>query len=443
MNVDDINALESEAGVIATLFHNPKFCFLSDSLLPNHFSDKYNQCIYAAIQCLAAKGINTIDPYNILESLGAIDGVCKCADGLTIERLQEFAEMSDVLARSSPEEYKLLAKNVMDAAFRRDAFKVLRECEALCFDRSQDEIAKQIYGKIDDVMMDFATVSDIPELKDVVEGIWEEIEARSRGETTAIEFPFPKLNKYVVMEPGEVVCFTAPAKAGKSAMLLTCAHDLISKGKSVLYIDSELSTKLWTVRMIAHITKVPFGRLRAGNYSEDEREKIREAIKFLKSSKIIHVYMPVLDASTMYMAAKKAKHLIDIDVVIVDYLKADSSKDGAYEVYANLGNIADTLKNRIAGDMGICGLTAAQSTDSGKIADSARIARSMSTVVSIIDKTKEQIANEGTGSTKLLRVQFNRNGAQMRDNEGIDMMFDGSTCSYWQCASQTIAEEPW
>lgn len=443
MTATDINALESEAGAIATLIHHPEYSFYSESLLPNHFSDRANRCIYTAICELANQGIKTVDPYNILEVLHSTEAMRKISEELTVERLQELVEMSDVLARSSVEEYKMLCNNIVDAAFRRDAFRTLRECEALCYDRAQDDVGKQIYDKVDRVMMDFSTITDLPEFKDVVDGIWEEVEARQRGETKAIEFPFPTLNQYVVMEPGEVVAFAAPAKAGKSAMLLTCCYSLLCKNKAVLYIDSELSTKLWTMRMIAHITRIPFGRLRTGGYSDDERKKIKSAISWLKTKKLIHVYMPVLDANTMYMNAKKAKHMIDIDVIIVDYLKADSTKDGAYEVYANLGNIADTLKNKIAGEMKICGLTAAQATSTGKIADSARIARSMSTVISIIDKSLEQINAEGTGSTKLMRVLFNRNGAQMHDKEGIDLMFDGSTLSYWECDRQTSREEPY
>lgn len=442
MDASDINALESESGVIASLIHRPELCFYCDALLPNHFTNKENRCVYTAICELAREGIKTVDAYNIIEILNASEATRKFAEELTVDRLQELIDTSEFLARSSVEEYKVLAHNVLDAAFRRDTFNTLRECQTLCLRRDEPEVEKKIYEKIDNVMLDFTSATDIPEYKDVVDKEWDNIKLRQQGQTSAIEFPFPRLNEYVVMEPGEVVAFVAPAKAGKSAMLLTCCVDLLKKEKAVLYIDSELSTRLWTIRLLAHLTKIPFSKIRSGSYGREEAAALEDAVRWIKTRRLIHIYMPVLDGNAMYLAAKKAKHLINIDCIIVDYLKADSSKDDAYQVYANLGNASDILKNRIAGEMGICGLTAAQSTASGRIADSARIARSMSTVISITDKSVEQL-QDGTGASKMLRVAFNRNGAQMRENEWIDFCFDGSTITYRESEIQHDTEEPY
>lgn len=446
MTGDEINALESESGIIATLIHKPEFCFSSESLLPNYFSDRYNRCIYVAITELANRGIKTIDAFNIFEILTSMESLKRAASDITVDRLQELVDISGVLARNSIEEYKLLVNNVVDAAFRRSAFSTLRECEAMCFDKSVTDLSSKIYSAVDNTLLDFATTSDLPEYKDVVDAEWAKTEARQRGEMPAIEFPFPLLNNYVVMEPGEVVCFTGDAKTGKSSMLMTIAVDLLKKDKGVLYIDSELSTRLWTVRLIAHLTGIPFGRLRSGNYSEEERGQIKETIAWIKTRRLIHTYMPVLDGNAMYTIAKKAKHLIDIDVIIVDYLKADSSKDNAYEVYANLGNTADILKNKIAGDMDICGLTAAQATSTGKIADSARVARSMSTVVAIGNLPAEQQADNPPPNgikKKTLRVVYNRNGETMTENEWIDLDFSGATLKYMQSPVQHSTEEPY
>lgn len=442
-DANDIQAIDSEAGIIASIIQNPELTFYSESLLPNHFSDKNNRCIYTAVCEMARRGIKTVDAYNIIEVLNASEATRRYADGLNVDSLQELVEMSVMLARSSVEEYKVLAHNVLDAAFRRDTFRTLVECQAMCFDRTDPDVGKKIYEAIDDIMLDFTNSSDIPEYKDVVDGIWAEIKARQTGQTTAIEFPFPSLNRYVVMEPGEVVAFCGGAKIGKSAMLLTCCVDLLRKNKGVLYIDSELSTKLWTIRLLAHLTKIPFGRLRSGNYGAEEAAVLEDAVRWIKTRRLIHLYVPTLDANTMYLAAKKAKHLINAEVVILDYLKADSTKDDAFQVYSALGNCADVLKNKIAGDMGMCGLTAAQTTSTGKIADSARIARSMSTIITITDKTIEEMQSDGTGASKKLRVVLNRNGAQMNSEEWLDFAFDGSVCEYREAAIQHVQEEPY
>lgn len=63
-SVDDINSLESEAGIIASLIHKPDFIFYSEYLLPNHFTNKENRCVYTAIGDLVSRGITTVDPYS-------------------------------------------------------------------------------------------------------------------------------------------------------------------------------------------------------------------------------------------------------------------------------------------------------------------------------------------------------------------------------------------
>ena len=107
MRAEDINSLDSEAGIIASLIHNPEFSFYSENLLPNHFTNKDNRCVYTAICNLAQQGITTVDPYIIIEILNSSEATRKYAEDLSVEKLQELMEMSDVIARSTVEEYKV------------------------------------------------------------------------------------------------------------------------------------------------------------------------------------------------------------------------------------------------------------------------------------------------------------------------------------------------
>ena len=64
--------------------------------------------MYLAITGLVKKGISVIDPYNIIEFLNSSETTRKFADIVTVDRLNELIEMSDVLARQTLEEYKML-----------------------------------------------------------------------------------------------------------------------------------------------------------------------------------------------------------------------------------------------------------------------------------------------------------------------------------------------
>lgn len=93
--------------------------------------------------------------------------------------------------------------------------------------------------------------------------------------------------------------------------------------------------------------------------------------------------------------------------------------------------------------MNIAGIGAAQATAAGRLADSAKIARNASTIAMITEKSQDEIQADGVEcGNKKLRVAFNRNGAQMAQDEYIDLMFDGNHISYEQ-AKQHVPQTPY
>lgn len=229
--IEKLNSIDSEGGIIATLIHHPDYYFYSERLLPNHFTSKSNRIVYTAISMLVSRGINTVDPYNILEILGLEEGTRGFLNEITLDKLQELMNMSEVLARHSVEEYKVLVGNVMDVAFRKDAYQNLKDCMTLCLRRDEANIQQKIYSKIDEVMTSYSSTEDIPSYAEVIEENWEEIKSRQGEGYTGIPFKFPTLNEYVTIERGELVVFAAEAKQGKSMLLLNCAIDLLKKTK--------------------------------------------------------------------------------------------------------------------------------------------------------------------------------------------------------------------
>lgn len=444
MRADDINSLESESGIIATLFHHPDFYFYSEHLLPNHFTNKENQCVYTAVAGLVKSGIFTIDSYNIIEYLNSSDATRKFASELSIDKLNELMDMSSVLARHTVEEYKMLVSNVLDAAFRRDTFATLQECMGLCVRRDEQDIEKKIYSAIDEVMVDYSTADDVPEFKDVVDDLWQEIIDHQDGRDAGIPFKFPTLNEFVRIEQGELVVVGAPAKGAKSMFMLNEAVDILRQGKSVFYLDSELSSRLFLCRMVSHLTGVEFSRIRSGRYSEEEFARISDALSWIKQQKFVHMYLPIFDNQTIYTAVKKVSHRFGkLDVLIVDYLKPSGGSTEAYAVYSELGNLTDLIKNEICGKLGIAGLAAAQLNSANKLADSAKISRNASTIILMTDKSQEECEEDGPDSgRKKLFVAQNRNGMQHVDGEWINLEFNGNICSLSEAKVQHYKGEP-
>lgn len=437
MDINDVKDIQSEAGIIATILEKPEFIYYSEQLKPKHFADELNSLVYYAIQELTKKGIEKFDAYNIVNVLNLNKGTKARCENFGISAFTELVGLSGSIARDTLEEYKMLVDSVLNAAFKREAYKKLEECQRFCLDKNGKEVEQKIYSTLDSTMMEFCTKNDVPQYKDVVDDLWEEIRERQGMGLAGIPFKFPTLNNYATIEPGELFIFAAEAKQGKSMMLLNCAVDLLKKDLSVLYLDSELNSRMFTCRLIAHLTNIEFNRVKTGQYTAEEGVRITNCIDWLKTRKFTHLYIPMFDIQSVYTAVQRTKHTQGLDVLIVDYFKGSGESD-AFASYQELGRFVDYVKNRICGDMNIAGIGAAQATSSGKVAESKKITMNASTIALLQNKTPEEIASDGVEcGNKKLRVVYNRNGEQMSDNEYIDMSFNGNLISYEEAKQHT------
>lgn len=442
MRAEDINSLESESGVIATLLHHPEYVYYSENLLPNHFTNKDNRCVYTAVENLVKKEIYTADPYNILQELSSSDATRKFSESLTVEKLQELVDVSDVLARNSIEEYKMLADNILRAAFRRELYSDLKECEQRVLKDDADDLGKTVYDILDETISGYSSSEEIPDFGERVDVLWQDIESHQNG-FCGIPFFIEALNDYVTMEKGELVVVAAPPKGGKSMFMLDSAVHALRLGETVMYVDSELSDRLFLCRMVSYLTGIDFNAVKNGRYSPEEYGEIKKAIAWIKNQKFVHLYMPIFDQKGLYLAVKKIYNRYDgLGLLIVDYLKSTGDTD-AFATYQELGRLTDLIKNDLCGAMNIPGLAAAQLTVNGALADSRKIARNASTILTITDKTIEEVETDGAEcGTKKLFVQFNRNGMQMAQGEYIDLAFNGNKIDFRQ-AKQHIPQTPY
>jgi len=437
-----IRNIEAEAGVIASVIKKPELTFHSEQLKPQHFVNPENVYLYYAACELAKHNVENPKPADVMNMLEMRRGTEHVKEDytalITIQSIQELMDNAGQIARTEPADYMLLAEGVLDAAFRRHTYEKLIECEKLCFQGDVENIERRITSVMDDVMMEFSTNNVIPEYKDVVEELWNEIEQRQTGECiSSYPFKFPTLNDYVMLERGELVIFGAEQKQGKSMMMLNCVAELLKQNHRVMYIDSELSSRLFTCRLISHLTGIPFRNVKSGMYTEEEHQEILKQVEWLKTRSFTHLYMPIFDESSIYTAVKRIYHTRGLDVLCIDYFKGTGEGD-AYSVYSSLGKLVDTVKNKICGDLNIAGIGAAQATTSGKLADSAKIARNASTIILIQDKTPEEVQRDGPrcGNKKMI-VKFNRNGEQMADGHYIDLKFDGNRILFEEAEQHT------
>ena len=125
-----------------------------------------------------------------------------------------------------------------------------------------------------------------------------------------------------------------------------------------------------------------------------------------------------------YSGFRDTKDLKIFTFIQYDYIKSYNSE--AYTNSAILGQMADFLKNKIAGELDLAVLSAAQLNRNDMIANSDNIAKAISTGIYWRFKTPEEMNNDGPDAGNVMAyININRNGPQTNEDEAIFFNFDG------------------
>jgi len=438
-----LSDIAAEAGIISSLIKKPDLFFSSENLKPKNFFNMENGFLYWAIGSLVQKGVEKIDAFNITMSLEANKHTAEQTKTLTPQTLNELIEMSNVLSRDSVEEYTILVDRVLDLSFRRETLNKVEDCRRLILNPKVEDVQAKVYSEIESVICDYQDIKPPEPLSKKIDAIWEEI-ISDTNEDNFIDFKFPSLNAYCKISRTDCVVFAAREKRGKSIILMNCVVDLLRKGQKVLVVDSELPSRLYTMRLLSHIAQVEFIKLRDRTFTLEENQRIQEAIAWLKTVTLIHEFVPVLTKDKLISVTKQAKHKFGVSVLVLDYLKGNGEHAlDAFKNSAVLGELVDTAKNRIAASMDMFVLTAVQATASGAIADSAKIIRNCSSLLYLERKANDEIAKDGglEFGNCFIKCVANRNGQLHGEGESISLTLDGNRCTFTE-SKQPIKPMP-
>lgn len=425
MDISAICDTQAEAGVIATLVYHPDFILHSDYLKPGYFYNTENACIYWAIQELYKAGISTIDALNISNMLNSHHGVKQKIEEYNLTDMQEFISMAQYAARHTLEEYKLLVNNIVETSFKRELARLAGEIQADCYnsDIGLAKLNQIVNNKLTNLTEKYITGEEIKTLGERIDEIWDEI--ANQDLSRRLPSKFKSFNDYFYYEPGELVLLTARYKTGKSVFCLNECVNMLKAGVPTLYVDTELATETFVRRLIAHVTGIPFKMIQNRTYNSEQEQLIKKCISWIKGLPFTHIYLPDSNMDEIYSICKMLKYKYGLQFFVYDYIKSYNSE--AYTNSAILGQMADFLKNKIAGELDLAVLSAAQLNRNDMIANSDNIAKAISTGIYWRFKTAEEIGRDGglDAGNVMAYININRNGPQTDEDEAIFFNFDG------------------
>lgn len=418
MDANDLADRQAEGGVIGTLLLHPEYIAHTEYLKPKYFSERNNSIMYWAIQELFKSGITTITDLALAEAIRNNKDAQRIMDEFNLPKVQDQVKYYKLLACGSVEEYKMLAQTVVAFSYKRDMARTIDVIQSNCFNSSvsMQELSRGAYHALDKLTSKYVSATDeVSTLGEEIDSIWNDIVSR-RGEdgTYGIPSKFPLFRQYFTYQPGELYVVQARFKQGKSVFLMNEVVHMLRGGVACLVVDSEMTTRLYTERLLAHLTGIPVGRLQTGAYSDEEEERINKEIQWIKEQPFVHIYDPYMTMEKLYSICKMLQNTMGLGFLCYDYIKSNTSDN-----YNILGAMCDYLKNNIAGDLDIPVLAACQLNRQGEVADSDKINRYLSVGIKWGYKTFEQRQQDGGAEygNCFAKIYVNRIGKRMDDSD--------------------------
>lgn len=421
--------------------NNPDWMIDLQNLEPEHFYNSTHKILYYLLKKIyeTFKG-EKVDPFTLLST--AKNENIEFEKDIEKSGGLEYLETLSELGRDYKKEDILTqAEIVTKLSFFRDMNIVLnKELEYIenGDNKTREDVIDSLRKSTDKTISKYTIADNYKYIGDVYDDIMEKIKKDVKNGEIGIPSKIEPLNNFYTYRKGELVVLVGRAKAGKSAFSINEAHNMaVVKGIPTLYLDTEMQTKTFLMRLIAIDSGIPLHEIETFQYEldPDQLKKYKESEKRIKKAPLIHKY------STNWTTKKVRNDVISlvrqegIEMLIYDYIKVKEVNESKNKEHNQLGNWTIALKD-LAGELNLPVLTLAQmSPYEVRVADSDKINRYASVVgflLSLSEDDKNRMKQWGYPKTKdYIYIKYNRNGASMEDEKkGIYLEFNRDNVTF-------------
>ncbi len=292
-------------------------------LKPRDFYEENHQMIYEAMVSLYDQH-KPVDLLTVTNELKAQKKLKNVGGAPYLAELSNFVPAAthakayaEIVEKASTRRRLIKAGNeIISKAFEDDADvqSLIGSAEKELFEVS-DKIVKSDYVAMDDLLAD--AFDRIEELH------------KNKGALRGLKTGFRDLDKKTAgVQKGDRIIIDARQAMGKTTFAQNLTYNIASMNKKgVLFFSMEMAANEIVDRMISDVSGVDNWKMRTGNLSDDEFQRIGEALGEMDE---LPIYID--DTSSMTIMdlrnkARRAMHDHDIGIVIVDYLQLIQGSD--------------------------------------------------------------------------------------------------------------------
>lgn len=248
-----------------------------------------------------------------------------------ISSLEYVKDLFDAMPTSANAKY--YAEIVKDKALLRQMIRTTEDITNACYQGTENTavLLEQTEKKIFDLLQNRGGGDYVP-IKQVVLNALDRIEkaSKTQGTVTGIATGFLDLDyKTAGLQPSDLVLVAARPSMGKTAFVLNIAQYVAFHSDLCTAIFSlEMSKEQLVNRLFSLESRVDAQKLRSGDLSDLDWEKLIEGAGTIGRSKLIIDDTPGISISELRSKCRKYKLEHDLKLVIIDYLQLMSGSGG-------------------------------------------------------------------------------------------------------------------
>ncbi|MBR2743565.1 MAG: AAA family ATPase [Clostridia bacterium] len=199
----------------------------------------------------------------------------------------------------------------------------LRVHEDIATGRDVDEITEDVLNALEAAKEKGAKANDVFYNSDLI------ALARSLAEGGQVRVPtgFAPLDRILgggFVEGGLYILAGRPGK-GKTTVALSVAQNVATRGKTVMYVNMEMTAEQIAARRVAREAVVTYTKVLNGEMNDEERRRVTEAISRLKTSRFRSISGR---ATTAQISAQIRRMKDKPEFVVIDYIGLLSRQAG-------------------------------------------------------------------------------------------------------------------
>ena len=343
------HSVEAEQSVIgAMIMDREAIVVASEIILPEDFYNKQYGVLFEAMVELNDEG-KPVDLVTLQDRLKEKDVPPEVS---SLEFIRDL-----ITAVPTSANIKYYANIVAEKSTLRRLIRLNEEIANTCYvgKDSLEDILADTEKRVFDLVQRRNTGEFVP-IRQIVMDAMDTIEKAShnKGNVTGVATGFLDLDyKTAGMQPSDLILIAARPSMGKTAFVLNIAEYVAFKqDRTVAVFSLEMSKEQLVNRLFAMESKVDSQRIRTGQLTDEDWEKLIESAGVIGKSKLIIDDTPGISIPELRSKCRKYKLEHDLQMVIIDYLQlmsgsgrsTDSRQQEISDISHSLKALARELK---------------------------------------------------------------------------------------------------